>query len=606
MNKVYKTLSLVSLTILFGISHLASEVNPEVIISTFNWLPFIFPNRDWGVVTVDNAGDTGYTPSIALDISGKPHIAYMDRTNGDLRYSYWNGVNWVTETVDSPGIVGGTPSIAIDASRKPHISYFDYTNEDLIYAYKNSSGTWVRQIVDSNGSVGLYSSLKIDSNGTVHIAYYDISNGNLKYTKRTSSGGWTIQTIDSAGDVGQFASLALQNGLPSIAYLDWTNGRLRFASKNPSGSWNRETVDSDGLVGYYCSLALNSSGAARIAYFDAINQNLKYAKKSASGWTKETVDSSGDVGTFTSLALDDNNKPHISYYDNTRNKIKYARKTDSDWELESLAATDPNNNPVSISSYSYSSIMVTSSDNVHIVYQDSVNDDLKYARLSRRPDLYWTAEAGYTHDGLEPHQGDSFTAFKFRVKYKDLDGDAPLSGYPKLHVKKAGQEINGSPFSLSPESGSAATGAIYTTSITLPDGNDTTYYFEAYDVWGVQAWSTANKNGPTVTLAGSQGIAEAYNFPNPVKSDHTTFRFVAHYTEPHLELKIYDLSGELIKTVSQEALTALSSSQYEYRWDLKSASGQDLASGVYFWILKARDKTSNKDTKVIKKLAILK
>jgi len=99
------------------------------------------------------------------------------------------------------------------------------------------------------------------------------------------------------------------------------------------------------------------------------------------------------------------------------------------------------------------------------------------------PTLAWTGEANYTTDGTNPNTGNVSTNFIFRVKYADANGDAPAAGYPKLHIKKGGAEIAGSPFLISFVSGAYATGAIYSYTKTLATGTDYTYYFEAQDIW---------------------------------------------------------------------------------------------------------------------------
>lgn len=122
------------------------------------------------------------------------------------------------------------------------------------------------------------------------------------------------------------------------------------------------------------------------------------------------------------------------------------------------------------------------------------------------PMLSWTGETGYTSDGLEPYTGTSITTFTYRVKYTDSENDAPKSEYPKVHIKKGGTEISGSPFTMDYVSGNYNTGAIYSYSIdNLSYGSDYTYYFEAYDIADAAATgnSTSLLTGPTVYLLSS-------------------------------------------------------------------------------------------------------
>lgn len=86
-----------------------------------------------------------------------------------------------------------------------------------------------------------------------------------------------------------------------------------------------------------------------------------------------------------------------------------------------------------------------------------------------------------------------------------------------------------------------------------------------------------------------------YTYPNPVKGEVLTFKFVVNY-DSEVEIKIYNVAGEMIKEFKTSAHAGLIN---EIRWNVK-----DVASGVYLYLFKAKSKAGEK--KVIKKFAIIK
>jgi hypothetical protein len=286
-----------------------------------------FDGTSWMTETVDANGWVGSYASLALDSSGRPHIAYHDQMNGGLKYAFFGGTAWVIETVDSTTWAGTYASLGLDASDRPHISYYCY--DELKYAHFDGT-SWQIVTVDSSPQVGWYTSLAVDASDRPHISYYDLHNSALKYAFYSGT-GWISETVDASGSVGEHTSLALDgDGHPHISYYDFGREGLKYAYHDGT-AWFSETVDSAGSVGQYNSLALDNlpgrAGAVRphIAYLDQTVWGLKYAFYDGSAWQVETVeDSPGAVGFYTSLALDADNQPHISYLDSSFADLKYA------------------------------------------------------------------------------------------------------------------------------------------------------------------------------------------------------------------------------------------------------------------------------------------
>ncbi|MDI6704537.1 MAG: hypothetical protein QME40_07700, partial [bacterium] len=147
-------------------------------------------------------------------------------------------------------------------------------------------------------------------------------------------------------------------------------------------------------------------------------------------------------------------------------------------------------------------------DGVSRVY--GANGNIYEFSWNNPPTLTWTGEIGYNLDGLNKETGNPLTRFVYRVKYEDTDNDAPKSDYPKVHIKKGGEEISGSPFTMAevdPGDKTYSDGKLYTYSTKLSPGTDYTYYFEAYDSWDAKAIGdpTSEIDAPDVSLETQSG-----------------------------------------------------------------------------------------------------
>lgn len=97
------------------------------------------------------------------------------------------------------------------------------------------------------------------------------------------------------------------------------------------------------------------------------------------------------------------------------------------------------------------------------------------------PTLSWTGEINYITDGVDPNTGGNGSTFTFRVKYTDLDNEAPDADGVRVL-------ISGTYYTLDPESGgSYGTGKIYSKGIALTTSGALNYRFVAKDPAGVSA-----------------------------------------------------------------------------------------------------------------------
>ncbi len=212
-----------------------------------------------------NSGDSWH-PSLSLDFKDDPHIAWHDESYGnpEILYTWWNGSDWVcadgevyvpgtgNANVSWSGSISDYPSLALDSSGNPHIAWQDgsFGNGEILYNRFNGSD-WVcadgsfydpeanpnSANVSRNSASSSSSSLAIDSSGNPHIAWWDESYGNpeILYTWWNGS-DW----VCADGEV----------------YVPGT------------GNANVVRNSCDTFVDYSPSLALDSSGNPHITWHD--------------------------------------------------------------------------------------------------------------------------------------------------------------------------------------------------------------------------------------------------------------------------------------------------------------------------------------------------
>jgi hypothetical protein len=365
----------------------------------------------WHTETVDG-GTAGWFSSLVLDGSGHPHISHVDLIQGVLRYAWYDGASWQTEPVVSVGYQGAmgdgfSTSLVLDSSGRPHISSYHDAIRGLLYSWRDGSG-WHTELVDRSPTsaewayVGRYSSLALDGLGRPHILYGSLDD--VKHAWRDASGwhsekvakegrysfislaldaaggphvsyfndvlddddtleyawhdgkGWRTQVVDVSEHAGQYVSLALSGeDRPSISYLNDYGNDLKYAWHDGT-AWHVRVLDSVNLK--YTSLAVDGLGRPHVSYYDGTQGILRYAWHDGTKWRVEAVDRDCTEG-IPSLALDQSNRPHISYYGNFRSPLMYAWRDESGWHRRQLSHEGFNGN---------SSLALDGSDRPHIGY----------------------------------------------------------------------------------------------------------------------------------------------------------------------------------------------------------------------------------------------
>jgi hypothetical protein len=162
-----------------------------------------------------------------------------------------------------------------------------------------------------------------------HVSSWNNVTGNVDHYAKVGT-DWVQETIGRStlayADRISGNCIALDPaGVPYVAYFDAVNADLRLGVRQPQG-WTTEVVDADGDVGRSCSLGVGADGSVHIAYFDATHGNVKYAKRApgTTAWSIHVLASEGLLAEQVDLALDVRGNVHVIYFDRARGALLYA------------------------------------------------------------------------------------------------------------------------------------------------------------------------------------------------------------------------------------------------------------------------------------------
>lgn len=311
---------------------------------------------------VSNNTDDSEFPKLTLDSNDNPYIAWRDATPGnyEIFFARWNGTAWVNASgavlTSSNGNMSNNsgdsvnPSLALDSSDNPCIAWQDDTSGNFEIFYARWNGTsWINvsgtTLTTTNGNMSnssgasLNPCLVFDSNNRPHIAWGDSTSGNQNIFYASWDGSsWvdvsgttisgTIGTVFDDSGISAKPCLVLDNsGYPCISWTDNTSGNFEiFFTRWNGTSWvdaanvdltaANANISNDTNHSYDPSMKLDSSGNPYIAWFDATspsNYEIFYARWYGTSWEIVNVSQNSDISTEPSLVLDSNGNPHLAW-----------------------------------------------------------------------------------------------------------------------------------------------------------------------------------------------------------------------------------------------------------------------------------------------------
>jgi len=183
-------------------------------------------------LTLDSGTSVGFHTSLAIGSDTFPIIAYLDFGNTNLKVVHCTSVDCSTKdtplTLDNNGNVGRLPSIAIRLDEKPVIAYHDKGNQQLklgVCGSADCSFLAVTNVISDIGNTDPWPSVTIGADGKIVISFFDATIGSLKMAHCDDHfcNGKTVEVVDNFSGLDQGAwgtSLAIgTDRLPVITYL---------------------------------------------------------------------------------------------------------------------------------------------------------------------------------------------------------------------------------------------------------------------------------------------------------------------------------------------------------------------------------------------------
>ncbi len=126
-------------------------------------------------VALTAKGNMDWTPDIAVDTLGNPHIVWGEWLENEIYYKYYDGQKWSEpKNISEDNGESYYPQIAIDNANKVHIVWHDNTrggNPSVYYRYYDDSRWSETFIVSDTLEYSIFPKIAIDRRDNLHITW---------------------------------------------------------------------------------------------------------------------------------------------------------------------------------------------------------------------------------------------------------------------------------------------------------------------------------------------------------------------------------------------------------------------------------------------------
>jgi len=454
-------------------------------------------------------------------------------------------------------------------------------------------------------------------------AMYSTHDGGLSYTGNNMSNNVTWTGLNEGFVTSQFYALAIDHctsGNEIVVGGMQDNGTWFTNSSNSTDPW----VELQGGDGAYCAIAENRSYYYLSYQNGYIMRRIVDDNGNVIEWTRVDPAGGGGYLFINPFTLDPNNTD-----------MMYVAGGTTLWRNSDLTAIPPfSGNPATINWTQFTNAAVTSTITAVAAAQTPTNrvyfgtgtgqvyriDDAHIGNPTsvNISGVNFPGGAYVSNISIDPTDGDKvivvFSNYQVLSIFKTDDSGSswtPVSGNLEEYSNGAGNGPSVRWVGILPLSGgttayfAATSTGLYSTQQL--NGMSTSWVQEgAYTIGNVVVDMVKTRQSDGLVAVASHGggiysnnvitgIVEAsdvlpekfalsQNYPNPFNPT-TNIRFGISDLGL-VELKIYDINGRLVRTLLNETKAPGS---YEIQWDGKDHDGNEVASGAYFYRLKAGD-----------------
>lgn len=276
-----------------------------------------------------------------------------------------DAVTWSIEALDT----GRSASIAVSGDGTPHVAFYQGAALAVTHAAKpagGGAGGWTMNPIGGNGSPDTGTAIGTGPDGDPRVAFGDAS-GRIMYGAPVGS-GWEREVVENAGARGTDVALDVDVvGQAVVAYYIAVDQDLKVMA-GPDDGFRQVRRISLGDVGRNGAVVAGAEGAYHAAFQDTSNRRLMYESSGREG-VNETV-ALVQVEGQVSIDLGPSGTPHIAYA--TGGEIRHARRVDGTWIVETVAAA--------AGASSVGTIRVDEGGREHLVFHDASAGAVRYAR----------------------------------------------------------------------------------------------------------------------------------------------------------------------------------------------------------------------------------